>query len=346
MKKAVLVLLILVLGILPAHAQTDFPLVKILSDGGLLNDLNLTQSKDELSVTFKWAYADENMMAMHATITGLPEPEQSTEEPLPYHPVFKLTDTDGNFFPGYANGTAVSYPGDGQIVLDATYLYYPEVILPDGETVVSDYFQFKYGDTLPETIDLHLEVSIDSTQLPEPSTGPFSFDFSVPLLPALTLEPGLRSEVNGVEVTLANLRVTPSSINATLCYDRENMGLEAVLSAADLPIQPNRLTRTEDNCTIAIFEQTGDLGDTLTLSVERLRAIEPTDDPVFWANVQAELAKQNIVIEFTDAPYAYDVISLPAGMEEYEIGAAMHEASLNLRETIEGPWTFTVSIPE
>lgn len=355
MKKIALALLILALNILPAapaaHAQeTDFPIVKVLSDAGLMHDLNLTQASGDISVTFNWAYADEQLLAVHTTITGLPEPEQNTEAPFPYFALLMLTDTKGNSFSRYANGTAVGYPGDGSIDLSSTYLFDAEVIQPDGETIVSDYFQAEYGDNLPETIDLHLEISLEYMQTAEPTLGPFPFDFSVPLHPALTFEPGLSAEANGVEMALTNVRITPSTISATLCTDQPDMGLEPVLLVGDIPVQPKHLIPAGDGCTAATFDQTNSQEEptSLTLTVERLRAFEPTDDPAFWASVQAELAKQGIEIEFLaeDDPYQIEVISLPEGLEEQNVWGVIHETSLSLRETIEGPWTFTITVPE
>jgi hypothetical protein len=201
----------------------------------LVQELNLSQTVDDVTVTLEQAYADANRVVIGLTIK---DPDDERYEPR--H--LTLTDAAGTVFP-WAFGYGVI--GGSDIF---------KVSLPPGEKADIFVFDAAAVTGAPKELDLRLVMELEElvlpTDVPSPSptlagppaeppepmvvellpmpkggtVGPFTFDFSVPFIPGRTIEVQQTAEAAGVAVTLQRVVVTPSETRATLCFDPPDAG--------------------------------------------------------------------------------------------------------------------------
>ena len=201
-----------------------------IEQAGLVQELDLSQTVDEVTVTLERAYADANRIVVGFTIKG-PTGQRYEARHL------TLTDASGAVFPG-----TVGYGVSGQSDI-------LKVSLPPGEGAHVLAFDAAAVIGVPKELDLRLVMEAEELVLPldapglsptssdspaEPpesmvvelqpmpegaTVGPFTFDFSVPFIPGHAIEVQHTVEAAGVAVRLERIVVTPSETRAFLCFD-------------------------------------------------------------------------------------------------------------------------------
>jgi len=204
-----------------------------VEQANLVQELNLSQTMDGVTVTLERAYADANRIVIGYTITG-PNSQRYDAWDL------TLTDAAGTVFSG-----TIGYGVTGQSDI-------LQVSLPPGEGADVICFDAAPVEGAPAELDLRLVMELEEFVLlpaaleppptldsppaesPEPMVveleplptpeeeaivGPFTFDFSVPFISGRVAKVNQTVEAAGVAVCLERVMVTPSETRAYLRFD-------------------------------------------------------------------------------------------------------------------------------
>jgi hypothetical protein len=201
-----------------------------VEQANLVQELNLSQTVDGVTVTLERAYADANRIVVGFTIKD-PNGQRYDAHHL------TLTDAAGTVFSG-----TLGYGVTGQSDI-------LKVSLPPGEGADVICFDAAPVEGAPAELDLRLVMEVVEALPPaalEPSptpasppaeppmvvvleplptpeeeaiVGPFTFDFSVPFIPGRVADVNQTVEAAGVAVRLERVVVTPSETRAYLRFD-------------------------------------------------------------------------------------------------------------------------------
>ena len=201
-----------------------------VEQANLVQELNLSQTVDGVTVTLERAYADANRIVVGFTIKG-PNGQRYDAHHL------TLTDAAGTVFSGML-GYGVT--GQSDIL---------QVSLPPGEGAYVLAFDAAPVEGAPAELDLRLVMEVKEFVLPsyapeppptpvsppaEPPAsmvvealpapegaiiGPFTFDFRVPFIPGRVAEVNQTVEDAGMAVRLERVVVTPSETRVYLRFD-------------------------------------------------------------------------------------------------------------------------------
>lgn len=202
-----------------------------VEQANLVQELNLSQTVDGVTVTLERAYADANRIVVGFTIKSPPGQRYHARH-------LTLTDAAGTVFPG-----TVGYGVTGQSDILG-------VSLPPGEGAYVLAFDAAAVEGAPAELDLRLVMEVEELVLPpdapeppptpdsppaEPPdsivvevlrplpvgaiVGPFTFDFSVPFIPGRVAEVNQTVEAARVAICLERVVVTPSETRAYLRFD-------------------------------------------------------------------------------------------------------------------------------
>ena len=304
-------------------------------------DLGMSQIVDDVIVTLNHAYADANRIVVYYTAAG------GNAEYAPAHisGEARLTDSQGRMFEQIFGGGGGGGGGGG----------------PEGEAASSSWelegshnFDARMIEGSPSEVSLHLELVlqiVESTANEVIALGPYTFDFTVPFIPAVVVEPQLTVMTDGLPMTLEWAAVTPSSTKARVCFDVDDpeetwmpiasmdMGDRDIQDLGFLHVQPRGETIGNRRCVEMDFLVPYAQRPTRrTLVVERLQGA-PAWNP---AALAAGLEEYGIQIEVHEDEQRFEVVSAPPGVD---IADAIHTVQSSLSENIEGPWVFTLDIP-
>jgi hypothetical protein len=202
-----------------------------VEQANLVQELNLSQTVDGVTVTLEQAYADANRIVVGFTIKD-PNGQRYDAWDM------TLTDAAGTVFSG-----TIGYGVTGQSDM-------LQVSLPPGEGADVICFDAAPVEGAPAELDLRLVMELEKFVLPpaaleppptpdsppaeppmvvileplptpeeEAIVGPFTFDFSVPFIPGRVAEVNQTVEAAGVAVCLERVVVTPSETRAILCFE-------------------------------------------------------------------------------------------------------------------------------
>jgi hypothetical protein len=202
-----------------------------VEQANLVQELDLSQTVDGVTVTLERAYADANRIVVGYTIKG-PNGQRYDARHL------TLTDAAGTVF-----SPTIGFGVTGQS--DTL-----QVSLPPGEGADVICFDAASVEGAPAELDLQLVMELEKSVLPpgalelpptsdsppaetpmvvvleplptpeeEAIVGPFTFDFSVPIIPGRVAEVNQTVEAAGVAVRLERVVVTPSETRAYLRFD-------------------------------------------------------------------------------------------------------------------------------
>jgi hypothetical protein len=202
------------------------PSWQYLEEKQLLQDIDLTQTVDGVTVALEKVYADANQILVGYSVTGLPDP--------PFHIEAALTDEKGAVLRGLHSAGVT---GSSDLL---------QVTLPEGDGSYVVAFDGSAIKGTPASLHLHLTMrltrwvpvtpraeatGVDGQSLEPPSAvqasvpvmydegssvGPFVFDFAVAFLPAWVAEVQETTRAAGVAVRLERVVVTPSETRTTL----------------------------------------------------------------------------------------------------------------------------------
>jgi len=84
----------------------------------------------------------------------------------------------------------------------------------------SENFDASRAKNIPAELDLHLDLLLHPSWAGnETVAGPFAFDFTVPMIPAVIVRPETTVTARGIAATLHRVSFTPSSTKAYLCFE-------------------------------------------------------------------------------------------------------------------------------
>jgi hypothetical protein len=341
------------------------PGLEAVHEAGLVTELNLSQTIDDVTVTLDWAYADANRVVINYTLeardetnlqeiflelSSLPTNSGSRGWFILYHspPTSTVTNSDSNI-------------ATGSFSFDTTRLIYPWLA------------------DLPDEFDLNVEITLlqppAHSGLSEENRGPIpmsdfdefgtaNFAFTLPVIQTAVITPTeqvVESEEFGI--VLKEVRLTPSMTRVTFCYalPRWNEGWmpSATLSTGQPEISapgtinwvgrdweaPSRRFCMGMDFPVPYTEQPS----TLTLTIHEL-VLDPASLEERALELQEILAQQGIETEIYDGQfrspglpyYPLGVVSAPDDVDPF---AALAEASEALTERVEGPWVFEIEVP-
>ena len=267
-----------------------------VEQANLVQELNLSQTVDGVTVTLQRAYADANRVVVGFTVIG---PDGQRYDP---HRVI-LTDANGTVFPptigmgvtGQSDILEVELPpGQGGYVFsfDAAAIQgtppalYLRLMMELEEFVLpTDAFELP---PIPDSPPAEPPDSMVVEVLPAPEgaiVGPFTFDFSVPFIPGCTVEAQQTVEAAGIAVRLERVVVTPSETRAILCFDPPDGDSEwtptiVTLDAGDgqdLSGFSRRSGIGEESCSLHSYPAAlADRSGLWTLTVTELVGMDPT----------------------------------------------------------------------
>jgi len=212
--------------------QRHEPGLRHIEQANLVQELNLSQTMDDVTVTLERAYADANRVVVGFTVIG---PDGQRYDPGR----MTLTDAKGIVFPPTIG---IGVTGQSDML---------EVELPSGEGSYVFSFDAAAIQGAPPALHLRLMIELEEFVLPpsapelsptpdsppaEPPdsmvmvleplpafggtiVGPFTFDFSVPFIPGRTVEVQQTVEAAGVAVRLERVVVAPSETRVILCFE-------------------------------------------------------------------------------------------------------------------------------
>ena len=162
----------------------------------LVTPLDLTEARDDLSVTLHWAYADANRLALNYTIRTV----DSVDRPLSFF-------AGGPYLPRVRDAARQPF--------DPLILVHTDDSVP-GALTLTVFYDTRWVVAGTERLDLNAWLGL--------GLNSFSFDFDVPFRPPQLVAAPLTVAANGHSVTLEDLRVTDTMITFEVCYDAPQDG--------------------------------------------------------------------------------------------------------------------------
>lgn len=360
---ALLIVMLISSGAIYAFVQvnlltSDSGLIGAVEDG-LVTDLNLVQTTDGVQVQLNWAYIDESRAVLNYQTFLVSGDETRSMADADAPTIVRLGERGGHLpdlYPDRFN--ARHYPNPVTV----------EFFLPKQNASLKD---------ISGTVDLRLEIVyterprirnlIEKILYPRPRAlndwGPpenheplppdalsFTFDFTLPVPHAVTLEPMLTVTASDVAMTLESLRVSPSQVDFSLTYQippgdgrywyTENITLKVNGIETDF-LSGGEGDRTAEGHFYqrGFFNAYTEFPATVTLTVEALGRF-PTVKPDEVLAVQREMALRGIAM-WVEIKSNGQVGGFRWPVETDEERAALVE----LGYRIEGPWIFTIDVP-
>lgn len=364
--------LVMTAGVQAQDAPND-PLLRAISESDLLTTIDETQTRNGVTVTLNWAYADTQGLKVNYTLENV--------DPIllysPYGSNVNLHDAEGFIFSYSSSRPEETSASD---TFTTTVDFYNQAVRlinnSDQYEVVDNYFSTHY-QTLPQTLNLQLELRLGDFEVPDWTPldsmdteyaigdyveliGPFTFDFNLPLRAAVELEPMQTVEQNGLAVTLEALSVAPTRTSARLCYqlpdERDWLpqasvtidGVTGYLSGHGV-VDMAQFENTERRCRNMRFDAFYD-GSPATLNFS-LNVLETSmmEGVADWEHIADVLAEDGIDIEVIleqgengGGGLRIEEVNVPEGFNLQEAANAAREA---LGDRIHGPWVFEIELP-
>ncbi len=301
--------------------------------------LSISQTLEDITLTLNWVYVDEGRLALSWTTDPLPEGLSYATPTLSFE----------GFTPPQMNGSIQSLRGENNQLLFVSY----QVIQVD---VVGDLIDF--------AIDLPLVNPGDPEW--EPVVN-FHFDLQdIPVFRGQTvaLQQTYAHEINGIEIRLKSIQMTPSFTEVVVCYDFPTDDApfwymqHATLQIGEGPEEYYRayqyLNEIEDDHCVRLGFATGSAveSDQMIFRVHDLVVPLTMQDVLPEERIYAAnetLAERGIEIapapaEESEGPGGWVFVYPP----EWGMTPAEDPRSLvidALQEQVIGPWTFYIDLP-
>ncbi len=314
------------------------------------------QQIDDIAVTLNWAYADESRVALGLTIRGL-QPPAGVKSHFLINAI-TLSDDQGTFFGRDGTSQTTEMQPDEPDAIEVTVINYQP--LPADQTLHLN-VDVKLGDT---TVPM-----IPSAPTPHPiqmttiaPLGDFHLQFDLPVYQALVIKPDQSIAAHGLTIRLDELRLSPSLVEARLCYqlpDPSDWQLESHVQIGSSPIvsqtgsslttDKSSASNSDDERCVTVDYPASYLNgtDRLTLTVDALVTSLPeviAADAIARAN--AGLAAQGVVFDYRVQDHGAQliVIQKPAAMSDLEANQRAFQALAQAAEKyVLGPWVFVVN---
>ncbi|MDD5289527.1 MAG: DUF4179 domain-containing protein [Dehalococcoidales bacterium] len=181
---------------------------------GLAQELNLSQTIDDVTVRLERAYIDANVVLVGFTVSG---PNAR------YHVDFgKLSTIDGQDIPGMIGMGTV--PGSEMILGEWGKSERVAAIAAFDASIIQG---------LSSEIGLRLETQVEEWSILgeiQSTTGPFIFEFSVPFHSGKVINIEQTVEASGVSITLEDVVISPWATRATFQFQSQDNTLSPIVS--------------------------------------------------------------------------------------------------------------------
>lgn len=306
---------------------------------------NVSQTINGVTAEIEWAYVDEARVAIQYTISGLDWPEGSMLDATQQVQITipALSDFRYGGFSG-AGGANIGPVEHGMITGSS------DQALLDGALDAEKY---------PE-ISVNVDIPVDG-----PTTiGPFHLSFKAPVANGIKIENIDQTvRANNVSMTLKSLILNPSHAEALICFQMpsaSDWGLttsKITVGDKEYPFMggglasekgdPSSALTSPERCNVVGFDIAYDESTTsVTLTVPRLQAsVSEVVTPETVAMANQRLADKGIEFDYVNIDHGGNIVILkqPEGLSDGEIYPLIWDA---LAEQYEGPWVFTVPIPQ
>lgn len=297
------------------------------------------QTLNGVTAKIDWAYADEARIAVQYTLSGLDWPDGTSIDPM--QQMQMTSEQIPDLWMGAVGWN--NFPVEQGMITGSM-----DQRLVEG--------------TLEQEQHPNIRLNVDIPVEGPTSVGTFHFKLDLPVLPGTVIENIDQTvEANNVAMTLKGLRMTPSYVEALICFQMPSPA-DWGLTASRLAIGNNeysyssgglmpgvdsknfRLTDPERCSSIGFDIVHDESAASLTLTVPVLMGSVPEvidQERVDRANQR--LAEQGIEFEYANVDHggSMEVIKRPEGKTDEEIYPLIWEA---LVDQYEGPWVFSVPI--
>lgn len=326
------------------------------SEAGLLTSINYSQTIDNVTVTVRWAYADESRVVVctETAVDGSPHIYQL--ERVGWR--VRLYEMQGML----VDRIHLAYDDDKICQRAFSFTLPADVEIPDPMNLTFElvYFDKPRPATFFEQLIVGHEVSEGLTSFDDPivptlspevtrepmpvrdgGIGPFIFNFNLSRLGGVTLNPNETVMAAGIPITLRKLTVAPSKTDLEICIDAagyENWWPQVSITAGDINTDwGGGSTRgyrgTSSICyslyyDVFIEEQPDTVTITITALEQHMHRIEGAYDKV-----------KERAIEL-GATFGVNGSYNPLESQQY-----LNQAMVEFGYRIEGPWVFEVDLP-
>jgi hypothetical protein len=363
----------------------DDPGVEGIQREGYTTELNQVQRVGDVEVQLNWGYIDSSRVVLDYQIFAInPDGTRTTDHHYAlYKALLKnkdavleeraaSIDTAGNVQPGIPGKGTLTYNYPRRFdpaTMPDTMNFQLEVLVAEGKLSILRSVDYVLRSFIP--LRIWRSASSDHlyerpNRLPRPestaepnvnASGPVQFDFALPVQRAVIIEPQQSVEANGIVGTLNMISAAPSRMEVQLCFTAPpsksawspNMTVsvdeEVVRGSGGMSSPPdeNGLACSEWN-----FDIFTTPGMTLNIKIDSISRgldigyLDQNQETI--DNIQQIFAKHGVPLELTfDEEGKVTGYSFSApGDSASKFNAAM----LELGYLIEGPWEFTVEIPE
>ncbi len=325
---------------------------------GLVTDLNLVQTVGDVQVQLNWAYIDEGRAILNYQTFLMNDDGSRRAADADEPTILRLSERNGQLPDLYPSRHGhQSYPTPVEVAFNIQR----RASLPDQSDTVDLRLEIAY-DYRP-----HIRNAIERIFFSEirrstfgwakngvraplpPEAISFTFDFTLPIQRAVTLEPMLTVIANQVPMTLKRVSVAPSQTNVNFCFELpesesrfwypEDVTLAINGIKHSLGGGESRPGHEGEYCTKYSFENFARLPATVILTVQGLeqRPLGSVDE---YLSIQREMAKRGIEMRVDVNPDGtLGGFTWPNHTEEAR--AVLAEIGF----WIEGPWVFTIEVP-
>lgn len=333
------------------------PGIQGVIDAGLTTVVDQTSEHDGVQITLQSAYADTQRIILRVKVSG------DYQAALQDHMLnFVLRDDTGRSF-SYSMAMPVIREDDELAEMyDVVFYNQTSFQDPEGNVEIIEGYLDSYG----ASIDLQLTVSLvdmsalgmvleDAQSTPTDTVEPFDSVFTVPIQQPIVVMPELEETVNGVTIWLERVSIAPSETEIALCNTLptfQDWQPNVQLNVNGITAQPSGgnlvgLPTSEDTerCIETRFSVYAGDADRIEVMIDALMTSVP-DDPEAWEGLAEELGTFGIEAEaFPERGSYLGIIATPQGMTDEELAEIINDARENLRQRVDGPWTFEVGIP-
>jgi hypothetical protein len=333
-------------------------------DSGIIHQLNSSKTIKGVTVTLNWMYLDETLFRLSYSITGKDEALIRTLGKSRYA---ALQDSEGVTLPLAVIGTGVASNPDKTFTL----LNHAEVstTLYNSGSFQNYFDQF---ESLPTKLDLTFEVNRNGVMIPDPTLSPeatseaapastppttpggdvFAFDVSLPVYPAVRLEPEQVITHDDLPITFKSAVITPLFTQLEICYELPDPYDNSWYFIPTLTfdgIEANGISimgAGGEGCqTYSYLSYYDGTPTTLKFRFDSVRSLYSTVTPAEWEEIQPILEARGVIAELNPpgSTYIYNVISTPEGIN-FDVAFEDALVEVGLIERYEGPWEFEVEI--
>lgn len=343
----------------------------------IITDINETQTIEDIAVTLNWAYADAHRIALAYSM------EYQPTDTFINAPIVTLKTNDGTELPQDFGGGGGGGGSPNQPIVSETLINYDTSVIANSPDTVD----------LILTLDFSAEAILSNPNMAHMAGGGggggggggssssggggdgggntplstpdvsniidrvYTFSFTLPFYQALEVEPVEDTvESNGVNMTVNNIRYTPSLTKFDMCYtmpDEDMWGaqIQIITDSPDSPFYTRQMRpiETDANSEQQCFEVSASAAipnDAEEFIIDVLFLAQPT------RQLTEEVAKAEeeyfaelgyiIDIDATEHGFSFDILEFPEDTTEPEAMGYIHTNLFFKR--YEGDWTFIVPL--